>query len=292
MKTQVASVLLVTLLAVASFADDQCQCGIERVQDKIINGRTAQPYRYPWMVFITMKMAGGSAACGGTIINDRFVLTAAHCVNQSQASGVAVYPMIHQKPGFFKLIFGIGSVSVKKIHIHSGYGENPMMDIALLEMASTFKFTKDFGPVCLPSFSELNEHSDLTAIGWGIVNPVIRLSPSKLREADLSLIPFDACNQTLGLGAQISGFALDENLIICAGGQQGICSGDSGGPLFTHKEGRAYQMGITSFALADCGWLTGAPAAFTRVSTHIKWIEQVTKSAGAKWCTASSQGIN
>ena len=291
MKLTLTSLLVATLI-VGSLADQQCQCGIERDSDKIIHGRNAKTNKYPWMTFLTMSLPNGMAACGGTIINDRFIMTAAHCVNETTESGIRVY-LTHRKPGFFAMLFGIGAIGVKKIHVHPDYNNNSFDDIALLELNNRFVFKDDFGPVCLPSFTEIDEQSDLTAIGWGALNPLIKITPSQLQETELEYVPFEKCKASLLGQLTKSEFELDDDLLICAGsGKTNICSGDSGGPLFTHKEGKAYQMGISSFALIDCGYLTDTPAAFTRVTAHLSWIKEVTSTTGAKWCSGSLQAIN
>lgn len=284
--------LIFTFVFVNCSTANDCICGIEREQNKIINGHTARPYRYPWMVFLSMDRPEGKGACGGTVINDRFIMTAAHCVNTSTAKGVRAFISLHEKPNLLDLFFGFGSYEVKKIHFHSEYKTTQMNDIALLEMRDKFKFNNQFGPICLPSFKEVNQYSPLTVIGWGSVNPFARLTPKHLQESSLEYISGDECNRTLGVAASYAGFTLDDNLILCAGSDSGVCAGDSGGPLFTYKQGRAYQMGIASFALNDCGILTKAPSAFTRVTSQLKWIENITKSTDAKWCKGSFQAIN
>lgn len=289
------TILLVALSAtIAATVGSECECGLERVENRIIRGKEAAPNRYPWMVYMTMKSPQGMSACGGTIINDRFVMTAAHCVVNSVPSGINVYPLIHRKPNAFSMFLGIGSVAVKTIHIHREYYEktNTMNDIALLEMKGKFKFNSEFGPVCLPSFKEVTTDTQLKAIGWGIVNPFTREGADNLRETDIDYIPHSLCNETLGSATAQSGFALDDDLMICAGGRTGVCSGDSGGPLFTRVNGKHYQVGIASFALVDCGLFSFVPGAFTRVTSQLSWIEKITNNTDAQWCKGSAQAIN
>lgn len=282
------------LASVAVSVSSDCECGLERVESRIIRGREATPHQYPWMVYMTMKMQSGMAACGGTIINDRFILTAAHCVADSGPSGVKVYPLIHKKPSALGMLLGTGSIAVKRIYVHREYMNktNTMNDIALLEMKGKFKFTDDFGPICLPSLDSLTTDTKLKAIGWGIVNPFTHQEAKTLREANIDYIPHSECKKTLGVATLASGYALDDDLIICAGGQTGVCSGDSGGPLFTRVHGKHYQVGIASFALVDCGLQTYAPGAFARVTSQLAWIENITKTTDARWCKGSDQAIN
>ena len=207
MKLTLTSFLVATFI-VGYHADQQCQCGIEGAHNKITNGRDAKPNKYPWMIFISAVKPKGTMACGGTIINDRFVMTAAHCVTETTEKLVRIH-LTDKRPSSTHIRFGIGSIGVKKIHIHSEYEHFGKNDIALLEIIGRFEFKNDFGPVCLPSFTEINDQTDLTAIGWGTIDPFTMELRLKLQEAELEYVPMERCKSTLQMNTHESVFELN-----------------------------------------------------------------------------------
>lgn len=268
----------------------QCRCGIENrgspVASRIINGKPVPPKKYPWMVNLLMELKDGSgSACTGSIINDRFVLTAGHCVEDAKrvqvfhcaATGETCIDKLHKTP----------SLPVKRFFHHPQYEskEDPFFirnDIALIELARPFKFSQGMSPVCLTFDTTFD---NWFSAGWGKQNVRTGQTPSGqdladtncLREAQLRFWDRDRCRHFVGA-------KWEPKKVICAGDVTGTCSGDSGGPLMTRKGGKVFQAGITSYGNEDCGTESGfqTPSVFEAIFIHKEWIRQQTQ--GAVWC--------
>lgn len=245
-------------------------CGIEQVGRRIINGHPAKEGRYPWMVHVN--------GCGGSVINDRFILTAAHCIHGDR--NPAKY---HVVLGAYRMadIRRLPKLQVKRVIPHPQNLEgnpNKLNDIALLELAQPLRFNDKLMPICLPDFVQYPE--GLKLIGFGAVNVPDR-PPEVLQEVEQKEIPFQQCKRYFP--------QIKDELSICAGDRRHACRGDSGGPLMTTRYGITYQVGIVSFGGEDCGKASGDPGIFERTTAHIKWIKEVTQ--GATYCSAPGQAI-
>lgn len=118
---------------------------------------------------ISLRGPSGSHSCGGSIVSNQFVLTAAHCTAGRQASELSV------QYGVTKIAAnGPNVVGVKRIIQHELYNpyNNYANDIALLQVQVPFKFDKNVAPVRLPALHFVtpqgNEGGDGTLIGWGL----------------------------------------------------------------------------------------------------------------------------
>ena len=288
------SITYILLLAVSLtlvHADLSCECGIENVSPRIIRGQeVSHKSRYPWMVFVKSVLFKGfhgfaMELCTGSVINDRFILTAAHCLNKRPGvwrMSVSVFISMHCKSEGTGVDDGW---PVKTYTVHERYtGSGNFYDIALIELAEPLKFTQTFSPICFPNFTG---YDNFLAAGWGQKDgdhPIfgtIKADTDCLREADLDVVDEGDCKRHWPY--------LDQDMALCAGGKTNVCQGDSGGPLMTRKGGNMYQVGIGSFARTDCGIATETPAVFEKVSAHFDWIRSKTRNA--KWCKATRSAL-
>lgn len=282
--------LLTILTHVSSGPISSCECGIENVSPRMINSAKSPDGMFPWLVYIETETVVHddnddddetfvSSSCTGSIISDRHILTAAHCLHDGQKAS-DVYVWLFQGCGKKRKTGLNKPLKVSRVFKHPRY--NPKDegaatdDLAIFELKSPLKFNKTFMPVCLSQYGFTTTRSidNLIASGWGKTNPGFfsfgRLKDSDcLQHADLDLISDRDCRMYWGSNVDIS-------KTICAGGTTNICDGDSGGPLMSRKDGRLYQVGVTSFGREDCGFRTGTPSGFERVSAHIDWIKKVT----------------
>lgn len=248
-----------------------------------MGGSEARPGGWPWTVAI---FRGGRFICGGSIINARYVLTAAHCVpRENRPESVAVYRVLvgaHRLHGSGRL------VEATDIVRHESYDSQRMQnDIALIRLKQELSWAEkgpgQLGPVCLPPtmLDSGLEHSQSTVVGWGHVREGGAISPT-LQEVKIPIIGNSEC-------ARVYGSRMVQAGNICAAHPQGgydscqvkcngnvshclvnSLQGDSGGPMMVKRAGRQYQMGIVS-------WGTGcarprAPGVYTRVSQFVHWI--------------------
>lgn len=283
-------VLLLTLVPNAVLSDPQddgfmadCVCGVEPVKPMIHNGRPSARGSYPWMVYLSFMVMGRLrlTTCAGTIINDRFIMTAAHCVEApeplilSALTGIQLGVWVDRDLDLNHLKLE-DSLEIKRVIKHANYLKDQatrMTDVALIELEHPLKFNDSFSPICLPDFTDFD---NLVAAGWGFVD-MHGTEPERLMEAEMLVVSDDVCQQIY--------LSLEEHEM-CAGDEfSNVCPGDSGGPLMTRKQGVVFQAGITTAGTAisetDCG-LTQNPAIFEKVTSHLPWIWNET--SGAKWC--------
>ncbi|KAI1298434.1 Serine protease 33 [Halotydeus destructor] len=257
---------------------NNCKCGVPKVGTRVIGGRGATRDAHPWQVGLLKwndRQGALSLYCGGSLINDRWILTAAHC-----------FP--NKNPVNSSIKIAIGSltqsemtrnlVDVESILVHRQYEQKGYFnDIALIKLV---KPVAGFGttriPVCLATGSTAINNLKLS--GWGkTASPVDNGSPSEtLQEVDFTPLDNYTCVQRSP--------KVNTERQLCAG-QSGrmACQGDSGGPLTTLVNGKTYQVGVVSYGPNDCGKFTNRPTIFTRVSGYSEFIYD-RAAAGSLWC--------
>jgi trypsin len=235
-------------------------------QPRVAGGAPISISQAPWQALVTIRK---SEACGGSFVAQRWIVTAAHCVDE----GVG--------PADIEVFAGISrlsergrdtSVPVAAILIHPEW--NPATqwnDIALIQLGRDVKASKNIQPIALPSAEDAavwpTAGSPATVAGWGAASEGGALSVDLLR-ANLSIIgaPGDAV-----CGAYGGGFnALAQ---ICAGvpgGGVDACQGDSGGGLVVAGTVGPTLAGVvsTGFGCASAEY----PGVYARVTTFLPWI--------------------
>lgn len=259
-----------------------CFCGIERTGDRIIGGTVAEQARYPWMTgVVSFDSEGHPAFCGGSLINDRFVLTAAHCVTDVPLSRLKVVLGAYTLDEVLSLPSNpIIEVITPEFNMDSGQN-----DIALLKLENRMHFRKNgpFSPICLSSHP--GPYDNLFLTGWGKTDASFnngQFSPV-LKEI--------ALNQIDDLTCAIKWREFNPSNEVCAG-ESGWspCQGDSGGPLSSRLNGRVFQVGIVSFGDKYCGLGTDVPTIYTKISYFNQLIHStidfhdVKDGIESKWC--------
>lgn len=167
---------------------------------------------------------------------------------------------------------------VKSVTVHPRYIRASFLnDIGLIQLENKIKFNEKVHPVCLNTDAKLNI-SKATLAGFGSGDPIDPRN-LKLKFVDQNVFSKGECIDAYKDTRRLSG-GFQEDTMICAGAVDGLhdaCRGDSGGPLQILKEGVAeghmYELfGIASFG-KSCG--AGVPAIYTRVSSYVKWIENL-----------------
>ena len=220
-------------------------------------------------------------ACGATVINDRYLLTAGHCIhsfkNQLDKTKVAIGEASISDMVAKNQLLDIDSYVVHPNYKHGADGHYHN-DIALVKLKSPIE---DFGhrlfPVCLGG-PTTNPGDTVIAIGYGYNDDPFfggKLM-DKLQELELKILTTRNCRFYWP-------FSFKADIQLCAGGRgQNSCTYDSGGPLIANSDGRDHQIGIVSHGGDDCGRATRSPTAFTKVSAYVDWIKSETSDA--KWC--------
>ncbi|XP_065338023.1 trypsin-1-like [Cloeon dipterum] len=223
--------------------------------DKIVGGSPARAGEIPWQVSIQTNI-GGFHMCGGSIISNDFIVTAAHCSEN--------------RPSYYQVVAGtLQSASPGTIHSvveiitadwNSNTNEN---DISLWRVDPPFVFDTNTDAVQLPAQgTESTAGSRMTVSGWGTTSYGGSASPDLLK-VDVPIVSKTECSSNY---AAYGGIPPNQ---ICAGEAAGgadSCQGDSGGPLFRNGELR----GIVSWG-NGCAW-AGFPGVYTEVSAYRDWI--------------------
>jgi len=253
-----------------SFAEE---CGLENpngIEDRIVGGHEAAHHEWPWQVALFIDDAW---FCGGSLISDEWVMTAAHC-----ADGAS----------YFDIMAGAHNVRASsephRIEItsfegqtHPEWDSNSLYaDIALVHLPEKVAFSEFIRPSCLPPASDANEQyvgQLTTPVGWGKnADNAGGITPDLNMVSDLPVINPQACADYYG-SIIYSGI-----MCIDSAGGKGVCNGDSGGTLnIRQSEGgnKWTQVGVTSF-VSSAGCESGNPHGFSRVAEHLEWIETVT----------------
>jgi len=306
----------------SSGQDTDCICGLAyrppQPEGQIIGGVETGVNEYPWQVVLTITFTSrytgrqDSFRCGGSVISDQWVLTAAHCFAESGGVGDLTRLLVdlgdHDLSTVFETDSFVQFVPVDEDHvlrrepqfgevikdnitliIHPQYESRNGIenhDYALIKLPSRIDWNRysNIRPICLPATTDFVTYDAAIATGWGFTVPNYQSFPDKLQEVMVKVVSNADCN------SKYNGIITDN--MICAGDQDGksrdACSGDSGGPLIATAFGNSgvdpgqnYELfGISSFG-PGCG-VPGNPGIYSRVSEAIEWI---TKMTAGSWRT-------
>lgn len=246
------------------------------VRPKIYYGDVASPGAQPWQVSVGVSEIDAAQAhlCGGSIYNNRFIVTAAHC-------------LINLAPGDVQIAYGSNRLSeqtprmrVRALYLHPQFNRNPLdHDIALIELSDAMAFTDMAQPLALLDAADeatvLTPDRELSVTGWGATeegHAVVR----RLRQVSVRFVTRQRCNDPLSYNGKIT-----DNMI-CAGGAHlgDACNGDSGGALVVTAPGSSpRQAGIVS-AGSDCG-VPGKYGIYTRMTNYKLWMAQCVADSAA-----------
>ncbi|XP_044735349.1 uncharacterized protein LOC123297666 isoform X1 [Chrysoperla carnea] len=263
------------------------QCGSRH--SKGINGRIKNPVyidgdsefgEYPWQAAILKKDSQESVyVCGGTLIDDLHILTAAHCVKTYSGFDLRVrlgeWDVNHDVE-FYPYI----ERDVISVHVHPEFYAGTLYnDLAVLKLDKPVDWTRSphISPACLP-----DPYTDYTGTrcwttGWGKdAFGDFGKYQNILKEVDVPIINQQQCQQQL----QNTRLGFDFKLhpgFICAGGEEGkdACKGDGGGPMVCERNGLFQVVGIVSWGIG-CGQ-HGVPGVYVRVAHYLNWIKEITR---------------
>uniref|UniRef100_A0A5F9C3T7 Coagulation factor IX n=1 Tax=Oryctolagus cuniculus TaxID=9986 RepID=A0A5F9C3T7_RABIT len=234
---------------------------------RIVGGENAKPGQFPWQVLLNGKV---EAFCGGSIINEKWVVTAAHCIkpddNITVVAGeynIQETENTEQKRNVIRII---------PYHKYNATINKYNHDIALLELDKPLTLNSYVTPICIANREYTNIFLNFGSgyvSGWGRVFNRGRQA-SILQYLRVPFVDRATCLRS-------TKFTIYNNMF-CAGfdvGGKDSCEGDSGGPHVTEVEGTSFLTGIISWG-EECA-IKGKYGVYTRVSWYVNWIKEKTK---------------
>ncbi|XP_056641941.1 chymotrypsin-2-like [Diorhabda sublineata] len=224
--------------------------------NRVVNGSDAEEGEFPYAVSLRK---GNSHTCGGTILNDKFILTAAHCVcKNDQPRNSSLYSIQYDLLKITREPINI--VPVKKINCHQFSSEKLIYDSAVLELESPIP-AGNWKPVEISKDFSTDEKQEGIIIGWGRLYQNGPLSEN-LQKLNVEIYDDETC-----------GKKYDNQHHICFGAiAGGACNGDSGTALIV----KGVQVGIASFITDLCGVANEMhPNVYSRISTYYDWIHTI-----------------
>lgn len=237
-RARLVALAVVALAALAAFQGPRA--------DAVVGGTAVPPGKH---AYVAALLDGGDQICGSSVIAQRWVLTAAHCVVDADAADLSV---------------AVGSVDwtagrvipITRIVVHHAYDSGTSAnDVAVLELAS------DAGvpALRLPAVNAGPESGGTPAVvaGWGSEVPIVGLVPpfgTTMRETDLRLVDDARCLTINAPDVQVCA----EELLADS------CQGDSGGPLIVQGSAGAFQLGVVSYGYG-CG-IPALPGVYSEVN--------------------------
>ncbi|GBP14593.1 Trypsin-1 [Eumeta japonica] len=277
-----------------------CECGIPYKTRRIVGGYETEKNEFVWMALLLYR---NRFYCGGSSINDLFVLTAAHCAVSFRKELITVRFLEHDRSSANET----NTIDRKVVEIMSHPSYNSMNydnDIALLKLDQRINFSnalkkprhinmrngnsegrddnenepeKDenggIWPVCLPELDLSYTNYTAVVTGWGLTQEGGQTSDT-LQEVYVPVLSNEDCNR------EYSGRITDN--MLCAGVPEGgrdACQGDSRGPLhvFDNETSVYQEIGVVSWGYG-CG-RPRLPGVYARVNKYIEWILENTKDA-------------
>ncbi|XP_056631776.1 CLIP domain-containing serine protease HP8-like [Diorhabda sublineata] len=272
----------------------KCGRNSEGVSEKIVGGTRVALGEYPWMALIQyIGTKGVTNGCGGTLINSKYVLTAAHCVDEDilQFQSLQLYRIIlgeYDTKTDPDCTAGPNSVCADAIKVynaaqiikHYNFDKTNglLNDIALIKLDREVEFSDYIKPICLPRTNFVlnqNGRETVTVAGWGTIFTKKDVSAKESTSRMLNKVDLPVVDQV---------YCTNQGVILtpgqlCVGLGKGMdsCRGDSGGPAMVQivedSEIVSYQIGIISYGFSPDRELCGSVSSVkTFVPYYLNWI--------------------
>ncbi|XP_041376630.1 serine protease 30-like [Gigantopelta aegis] len=231
---------------------------------RIVGGNQAAECEFPWMAVIRDDIG---RICAGSLIDNRHVITAGHCVERGLRQGS-------------NMKVGLGSssrrsrrmqyITAERVYRHPSYATNNN-DIAVIRLSRAVAYSNCIQPICLATRPlAIPTGTVCLTSGWGLMKEGQGSAPDILQEVQVPIVSNAECSRSYS--------NIDGNKI-CAGFRQGgkdACQGDSGGPLACAFGRQWVMIGAVSFGLGCAR--PGFPGVYTYLPNYYSWIDRVRRS--------------
>jgi secreted trypsin-like serine protease len=239
---------------------------LKNIGPRIINGEEAALGQIPWQA--GLYFLGNNITywfCGGSVISQEWILTAAHCLVEVQ-EGYAFTGLVDLN----NLDVGV-STDVSYFVLHPNYNATTLdNDIGLVKIKVPLKFDENQAPIAL-SEDFLEDGTDVTLSGWGVLNDEGDTETANLNYVNLVVISNNECNE------YYEDFVTD-NMVCASSGTstvKGPCNGDNGGPVVINATTNPVLVAIVSF-ISDQGCESNLPSGYIRTASYRDWIREET----------------
>ncbi len=231
--------------------------GVTQHADAIVGGSTISITRTPWQV--SLQDANG-LLCGGVILNERTVLTAAHCTTDATPADLTV------RAGVTNVEDTSGQDRAVSTITENPLGVDSAGDLSILGLAQPLTFSNAVRPILLATPDQLVQAQRAFVSGWGSVSETGD-SSTELKGVELPLLSDGACSARLAADDA----SIEPTRELCADGNgTGSCYGDSGGPLvITIADGSPRLVGIVSWGVV----CAQSPDVYAEVPAFTDWIK-------------------
>lgn len=235
--------------------------GTKAVPTKIIGGTNANIADFPWQVYFI----SGPFLCGGSIIDQNWVVTAAHCTKDSNGNPIS--------PSSMHIMVGSSTTSGGKVYnvsnaiVHSGFNPQTLNnDIALLQIAGPINYT-NASPIKLVSPNDVAAGATDPGVmawvtGWGLIRVTPQTLPSNLQKVQLPIVSNAQAAVVWGT------IPLTDIMAGYLNGTKDACNGDSGGPLVVPVFNEYKLAGLVSWGSQNCDTYGG----YTSILALEEWI--------------------
>ncbi|KAM4809907.1 complement factor D [Rhinophrynus dorsalis] len=235
-----------------------------RPRGRILGGKESLSHSRPYMASIQLD---GGHRCGGLLITDQWVLSAAHCASDSINQTLHAVLGIHslKNPEISKMDF-----QVKRQFIHPQYNSTTKHhDLLLLELSNKAPLSSAVQPLPYQTKDiDVPEGTRCLVAGWGQMK-LTGKKPDTLQEVPVPVISRELCNRRDYYDNEIT-----ENMMCAGERNKDSCEGDSGGPLVCN----GVAEGIVSGGYRKCGNVK-RPGIYTRVAPYVTWIQETMHNA-------------